>query len=57
MSAREQIFCKKPDTTITSSYWPQEEDVMMIETPQKYYQIKGKGGPPKTKFSHSSTTQ
>jgi hypothetical protein len=61
-NAREHIFGKRSYTTIVSLDWDREEDVMMVDTRNKSYQNKGKGGPPKTIFtpitsSHQTNTQ
>ena len=55
--AREWIFGKKVDTTIVALYWAPEVDAMMVDTRNKSYARKGKGGPPKTTFSPSSSYQ
>jgi hypothetical protein len=57
LSTRESVFDKKIDTTIDALYWAHEEDFMMVDTQNKYYENKGKGGPPKTTFSHNSSSQ
>jgi hypothetical protein len=53
---RENLW-KKIDTTIVALDWAPEEDVMMVDTRNKSYANKGKGGPPKTTFSPSSSSQ
>jgi hypothetical protein len=55
--AQERIFGKKADTTIVSLDWAPKEDVMMVDTRNKSYENKGKGGNPKTTFSPSSSSQ
>jgi hypothetical protein len=55
-NARERIFGKKVDTIIVALYWDLEEDVMMVDTRNKSYENKGKGGPSKTTFSPSSSS-
>jgi hypothetical protein len=54
---RECFFGKRTDIKIVSLEWDQEEDLMMVDTQKKYYQSKGKGGPPKTNFSPNSSSQ
>jgi hypothetical protein len=41
---------------IVALYWDHEEDVMMVDTQNKSYQNKNKGGPPKTTFSPSTSS-
>jgi hypothetical protein len=50
-SATDQIFGKNVDITIATLDWGPKEDVMMVDTRNKYYMKKGKNGPPKTNFS------
>jgi hypothetical protein len=47
----------KTDTTIVALDWALEDDVMMVDTRNKYYAKKGKGVPPKITFSPSSFSQ
>jgi hypothetical protein len=49
-NAREHIFGKIYDTMIVAYIGLIEEDVMMVDTRNKYYRNKNKGGPPKTIF-------
>jgi hypothetical protein len=55
-NAREWIFGKISDTTIVALDWAPEEDVMMVDTQNKSYQNKNKGGPQKTTFSPSTSS-
>jgi hypothetical protein len=47
----------KSDTIIVALDWGPEEDVMMVDTRNKSYANKGKGGNPKTTFAPSSSSQ
>ena len=55
-NAREQIFGKIFDSTIVALDWAPKEDAMMVDTQNKSYQNKNKGGPPKTTFSPSTSS-
>jgi len=49
-NTREWIFGKISDTMIVVLYWAPEENVLMVDTWNKYYQNKNKGVPPKPLF-------
>jgi hypothetical protein len=50
-------YLEKIETTIVALDWDPEEDVMLVNTRNKTYVNKGKGGNPKTTFSPSSSSQ
>jgi len=56
-NAREGIFGKRINITMVALDWAQEEDVIMVETQNKSYQNKSKGGHPKTTFARSTSFQ
>jgi hypothetical protein len=56
-NARDKIFRKRPDTTITILDWDEPEDVMVIDTMNKSYAMKGKYDLPRTSSTPSSSSQ
>jgi hypothetical protein len=55
-SARDKIFGKTPETTIVVLDFSEPEDVMIINTRNKYYALKGKYDPPRTSSSPISSS-
>jgi hypothetical protein len=56
-SARDKIFCKRPETTIAFLDFVKPEDVRIISTRNKSYASKGKYDPSCTSYSPSSSSQ
>jgi hypothetical protein len=56
-NVRDKIFGKRPDTTIVVLDWDEPEDVMVINTRNKYYTAKGKFDIPRTSSAPSSSSQ
>jgi hypothetical protein len=56
-NARDKIFVKRPDTTIAVLDWVEPEDVMVINTRNKYYVAKGKYDLPHTSSTPCSSYQ
>jgi hypothetical protein len=55
-SVRDNIFDKRPETTIVVLDFVELEDVMIINTRNKFYAPKGKYDPPHNSFSPSSSS-
>jgi hypothetical protein len=55
-SARDKIFGKRPETTIDVLDFAEPEDVMIINTRNKSYALKGKYDPPRTSSIPSSSS-
>jgi hypothetical protein len=55
-SSKDKIFGKIPETTITVLDFAEPEDVMIINTRNKSYALKGKYDPPHTSSSPSSSS-
>jgi hypothetical protein len=55
-SARDKIFGKRHETTIVVLYFVEPEDVMIINTMNKSYVLKGKYDPPRTSSSPRSSS-
>jgi hypothetical protein len=55
-SARDKIFGKIPQTTIVVLEFAEPEDVMIINTRNKSYALKGKYDPPRTSSNPSSSS-
>jgi hypothetical protein len=55
--AKDNIFGKRPDTTIVVLDWVELEDVMVINTRNKSYTAKGKYDLPRTSSTPSSSSQ
>jgi hypothetical protein len=56
-NVRDKIFGKRPNTTIVVLDWVEPENVMVINTGNKYYTAKGKYDPPRTSSTPSSSSQ
>ena len=56
-TARDKIFGKRHETTIVVLDWEEPEDVMIINTRNKSYALKGKYDPPRTSSSPSASSQ
>jgi hypothetical protein len=55
-SARDKIFGKRPESTISLLYFVEPKDVMIINTRSKSYALKGKYNPPRTSSSPRSSS-